>query len=537
MINKARGRWQEVEHSAQRLKKRGDAEPSDGVLREIAGVREVLQHMCQASVTRTSLREAVREVLLPLLREHRDELVETGGGAGEGAGSTVEAPAPLLGSGSSGGGASTMPEGVLHRLDSFEERIRRLAALDAEMLSSVDALGDRLQSVDGRVDGVDGRLGEMVSDLRGFAELLQNTSGRFDSTDEQVGALDVQLLQIGETLTQLDGRIAGSETRLDGVDERVGDVGTRLNDVGTHLSDVGEGLEDVRDGLRAQGGRMEGIDGRLLALSGRLESVDGKVREEVLKLAEQLTAVDGRLSELSVKMESLHGRVEEVNDKARESEEHLRKELEEMVQAMVERLAELRDMLQRVEGNLPEKGAVEARIVGLEERVDHRLEGVTQKVTEISGDLRDVRAGVANVDSVTPEIRSLAARFTEVRQALEAITGGIQDGEQGTRSIANELGGRLDQLQGVLDGGIKRWESDQSYTLERLSAIRDSLRDELQQVSAHVQKAQGSLLGRVMGRRDPGGVKLRQDEWEQLSGKIEGIVSGLESILSRRRPT
>ena len=69
--------------------------------------------------------------------------------------------------------------------------------------------------------------------------------------------------------------------------------------------------------------------------------------------------------------------------------------------------------------------------------------------------------------------------------------------------------------------------------VERLSAIRDSLRDQFQSVTEQVQ-GQGNLWDKITGKKE-GTLKLSKDDWERLSAKIEGIISGLESVLARKR--
>jgi hypothetical protein len=52
-------------------------------------------------------------------------------------------------------------------------------------------------------------------------------------------------------------------------------------------------------------------------------------------------------------------------------------------------------------------------------------------------------------------------------------------------------------------------------------------------VSAQVREAENSFLARFVGKKDPG-LKLSRDDWDKLAGKIEGIISGLESVLAKK---
>ena len=357
MIQKVSKDWSEVEAAATRLEG-DDSEEVNRLVQEISGVRQVLSRMCQVSVTRTTLKEAVREALFSVIAEHRSELfpeleglddkiLSAVGKAAEG-----ELPASVL-------APAGVPEEVTERMDVFEERVARLAAL----------------------------------------------------------------------------------------------------------------REDVSR-----------LDERLDALQGEVQTVQGEVRE------------------------------------TQGAEQELRKEIEQMVEALTEKLSEVQSMLARMETNLPERQAVDeigARIGRMEEQ------------------LGELMPRVSDLDSVTPEIRSLAARFTEVRQYLEKISGEVGEGNEGARQTRQALAERLAQLEGTLNAGIERWEEDQSATRDRLAGIRDTLRAQLEEVGAQAQSAKQGFVGKLM-KKEPK-VKLKQEELSALSTKIQGIVEGLDGILAGKQ--
>lgn len=189
-----------------------------------------------------------------------------------------------------------------------------------------------------------------------------------------------------------------------------------------------------------------------------------------------------------------------------------------MAEALTEKLSELRGMVARVEEVMPRRQLVEV--------IDERIGRLEERIAHVSEHVKSIDAG-------TPEVRSLGERFADVRTALAAISADIGQTGHSVNELRDSLSHRLGDLRDLVEAGIARWEGDQSQMLERLSAIRDTLRDKLRDVTSQVEAAQSTFIGKIMGK-DPG-LKLKRDEWEQLSGKIEGIISGLESILAKKQ--
>ena len=98
-------------------------------------------------------------------------------------------------------------------------------------------------------------------------------------------------------------------------------------------------------------------------------------------------------------------------------------------------------------------------------------------------------------------------------------------------NLRGSLGQGLSEVKSLVDAGIQRWEADESQALERISAMRDTLRDQLQAAGAQV-KGEG-LWNKITGKQ--AGLKLKREEWDMFSSKVESIISGLESILAKKR--
>jgi len=190
-----------------------------------------------------------------------------------------------------------------------------------------------------------------------------------------------------------------------------------------------------------------------------------------------------------------------------------------MVEALTSKLQELLNGLGRVEGLVPRKEDLRS----VDDRLGRMEEGFVR-----------VASQVESIDSLTPELRLLGEKLLDLRGRLGAIDDGVGQAGRGVGDLRDVLSTRLLDLQSLVEGGIQRWEADQSQMLERLSAIRDTLRDQLRDVGERAESLQPSLWGKLTGKKEES-LKLSREEWDRLSAKIEGIISGLETILARRQ--
>jgi len=415
-----------------------DSAEIQDLLKAVRGIQAALQTMSRVTVTRTTLRSAVEETLVPILQERGPELFPGWRAAPVGEGEVAP-----------GSGI-----GVEDRLRGFEERIEKLVEAESELHSAMARERDR---VDTRLGSVDERL---------------------SSFDDKFEAIGLRLQELAESVGEVNFRAAGIDERLGACDE-----GRMVLESDLRLAEqIREDMEELR------------------------ASVEDRLRSGLLVLEDRIAGVRSGLEGLIAGVESAIPAV--VSRKSSELEEKLRKEIDEMVHTVVRKLEELRNTLGRMEETLPRRDevrSVDEKIVRMEERL---------------GILSD---HVRNIDALTPDLRTLGGKLLELREELKEEFG----------SVGGTVTGGFGELRSLLENGISRWEEDQSQMVERLSAIRDSLRDQFQHVAEHVQ-GEGSLWDKIKGKKE-GTLKLSRDDWERLSAKIEGIISGLESVLARKR--
>ena len=145
-----------------------------------------------------------------------------------------------------------------------------------------------------------------------------------------------------------------------------------------------------------------------------------------------------------------------------------------MVQALMEKFSALHDLMKRMEQSMPHKSAVSTANERLH-RLEERLQAVASKVENVS-------SKVESIDAVTPEVRGMGRQFDQVRDRLSSLSSDVSDAGGRLGSLEGELSQQITELSSLLQAGISKWETDQSYTLEQLSVMRDVLRDQLRTV-------------------------------------------------------
>jgi chromosome segregation ATPase len=309
--------------------------------------------------------------------------------------------------------------------------------------------------------------------------------------------------------TRVDSRLGSMDERLAAFDDRFEAIGLRLQELADSVGEVNFRAAGIDERLGAcDEGRLalEGDVRRTESIRADMDelrtSIEGQLRSGLLVLEDRIAGVRSGLEGLIAGVESAIPAV--VSRKSSELEEKLRKEIDEMVHSVVRKLEELKNTLGRMEETLPRRDEVRS--------VDEKIGRMEERLGVLSDHVR-------NIDALTPELRTRGGKLLELREELGSMGGSVTGG--------------LGDLRTMLESGIARWEEDQSQMVERLSAIRDSLRDQFQTVAEHVQ-GQANIWDKIKGKKE-GTLKLSKDDWERLSAKIEGIISGLESVLARKR--
>lgn len=328
---------------------------------------------------------------------------------------------------------------------------------------------------------------EMVTLIPGLEErLARSDAGSQAGTAEAMASVD----QLSERLDALEAKIS---VVVGSSDERVGAFERQVCD---EFSLLAEDLTDLRS---------------------KLEGTDSQVRDELGLVSDGIVKIEQGLGELE---ESVP---ETAKSLLSELELRLRKEISEMIEQLTLYVGELKEMLGRVEERTPSRAMLES--MGAD--VSQRLDRIEQSFTRVS-------TQVEHIDSATPVIENMGERFRQLHEQTASAQLELNRNTEGVEEIRVTLGSRLDELEGILRQVLGSWDSDQSEMAERLSALRDSLRDQLKDFHQQVEGEQKGIWNKLRGNKEPG-LRLSGEEFGSLSGKLEGIITGLETVISKKK--
>ena len=308
-------------------------------------------------------------------------------------------------------------------------------------------------------------------------------SGLEGSQDEQMASAS-DIAEVKESVAEL-------RAKLDAIESRVGEVDSSFDD---RLGVIQLALTDVRSA----------VDGAGLQVRDEL----GIVSERVMQIEEGLGELEESVPETAKAVMT-------------EFEVRLRKEISEMLEHLTFQFGELKEMLSRVEEMVP------SRLERLGAEVDQRLGRIEESFGKVADQVR-------HLDSTTSEFEGMGTRFKELGERAASAQQELNRNTEGVEEIRTTLGSRLDELEGVLQQVISRWESDQSEMSQRLGNLRDSLRDQLADFNQQVEDEQKGFWSKLRGSKDPG-LTLSSEELCSLSGKLEGIITGLDTVISKKK--
>ena len=328
---------------------------------------------------------------------------------------------------------------------------------------------------------------ELVTLIPGLEErLARSDAGSQAGTAEAMASVD-----------QLSARLDALEAKISVVvgsgDERLGAFERQVCD---EFSLLAEDLTDLRS---------------------KLEGTDSQVRDELGLVSDGIVKIEQGLGELE---ESVP---ETAKSLLSELELRLRKEISEMIEQLTLYVGELKEMLGRVEERTPSRAMLES--MGAD--VSQRLDRIEQSFSRVS-------TQVEHIDSATPVIENMGERFRQLHEQTASAQLELNRNTEGVEEIRVTLGSRLDELEGILRQVLGSWDSDQSEMAERLSALRDSLRDQLKDFHQQVEGEQKGIWNKLRGNKEPG-LRLSGEEFGSLSGKLEGIITGLETVISKKK--
>ena len=378
---------------------------------------------------------------------------------------------------------------ISEQWDGMEEDLDRLGNSDGPQLQSVARkVGDVREALQSMCKASVTRttLKDAVREV--LVALIEERGGELFSGLE--GSQDEQMASASD-IAEVKESVAALRAKLDAIESRVGEVDSSFDD---RLGVIQLDLTDVRSA----------VDGAGLQVRDEL----GIVSERVMQIEEGLGELEESVPETAKAVMT-------------EFEVRLRKEISEMLEHLTFQFGELKEMLSRVEEMVP------SRLERLGAEVDQRLGRIEESFGKVSDQVR-------HLDSTTSEFEGMGTRFKELGERAASAQQELNRNTEGVEEIRTTLGSRLDELEGVLQQVISRWESDQSEMSQRLGNLRDSLRDQLADFNQQVEDEQKGFWSKLRGSKDPG-LTLSSEELCSLSGKLEGIITGLDTVISKKK--
>ena len=378
---------------------------------------------------------------------------------------------------------------ISEQWDGMEEDLDRLGNSDGPQLQSVARkVGDVREALQSMCKASVTRttLKDAVREV--LVALIEERGGELFSGLE--GSQDEQMASASD-IAEVKESVAELRAKLDAIESRVGEVDSSFDD---RLGVIQLDLTDVRSV----------VDDAGLQIRDEL----GIVSERVMEIEEGLGELEESVPETAKAVMT-------------EFEVRLRKEISEMLEHLTFQFGELKEMLSRVEEMVP------SRLERLGAEVDQRLGRIEESFGKVSDQVR-------HLDSTTSEFEGMGTRFKELGERAASAQQELNRNTEGVEEIRTTLGSRLDELEGVLQQVISRWESDQSEMSQRLGNLRDALRDQLADFNQQVEDEQKGFWSKLRGSKDPG-LTLSSEELCSLSGKLEGIITGLDTVISKKK--
>ncbi len=416
MIRKLTDQWGEIEKGIRPMERSNtgesgsararhtDTKQLQAIVSQIGNVRDALRTMCKVSVTRQSLKSAVREALFPVIQEHRDELFPEVVELRRRLGLAEEDPGVLdVYRGESPTASDEAVKAFRERLEGFEARIGELGS----------SFNEDLEGVGSKVDTVETGLTRLRS-----------------SVDHQVGAFQ-------DSLEQVQGAVSKVQQHLGQLEESVPEQAKAAAD-------------EVEERLRKEIAEMvEQLDGKL----ADLRDVLGRV-ESTVPTREQLSAVGERLERLEVSFDRVSEQVTTIESSTPE------------VQALGQRFQELRELVGSTSERLEASGELVGSAISttLGTRIDELESALRDGIRRWESDQSQVSERLGNLrDSLRDQLREFSSQVEDAHGSLWGKLTGKKD--PGLKLSGEEFDALSDKLEGVIAGietVIAKRKDDQS---------------------------------------------------------------------------
>ena len=386
---------------------------------------------------------------------------------------------------------------------------------------------DRLESSDEpQLESVAQKVGDVRTALQNMCKAsVTRTTLREAVREVLVALIEERGGELFSGLAQSQGQQERPASGVAELKESVDELRAKLVAIESRVGDTDASIDARLAAIESRVGETgASIDARLGAIQLDLTDVRSAVGNAELQARDELGVVSERIMEIE---EGFGELAESVPETAKavmtEFEVRLRKEISEMLEHLTLQFNDLKNMVGRVEEMVP------ARMESLGAEVDQRLGRIEESFGKVS-------VQVENIGSATSEFESLGTRFRELGAQTASAQQELNRNTESVEEISSTLATRLDELESALRQAISMWENDQSDMSQRIGNLRDSLRDQLKDFNQQVEERQKGIWNKLRGNKDLG-LTLSSEEFCSFSGKLEGIIAGLDTVISKKKET
>ena len=200
----------------------------------------------------------------------------------------------------------------------------------------------------------------------------------------------------------------------------------------------------------------------------------GSIEDSFLKLSDQMRHINST----APATKNLEGHFMQLREQVASAQAELHRNSQgvaaEISGTFGSRLDELEKILHEVVSKWDnDQSEMTQRLSHLQGLQPDQLNGVNERLGRIEDSFLKLSDQMRYIDSTNPAPRSLEGHFTQLREQVASAQAELHRNSQGVAAeISGTFGSRLDELEGILQKLIAKWESDQLKMAQKLSQLQ-----------------------------------------------------------------
>ena len=346
-------------------------------------------------------------------------------------------------------------EGILQELiDKWEsdqsELAQRLSQLQGFQSDELNNFNERL----GRIEDSFLKVSDQVRHIDSTTPAIESLEAHFTQLRDQVASAQAELHRNSQGVAKIGGVFGGRLDELEGILKQV---------IARWDSDQLEMTQRLSHLQGFQPDQLNGVNERL-----------GSIEDSFLKLSDQMRHINST----APATKNLEGHFMQLREQVASAQAELHRNSQgvaaEISGTFGSRLDELEKILHEVVSKWDnDQSEMTQRLSHLQGLQPDQLNGVNERLGRIEDSFLKLSDQMRYIDSTNPAPRSLEGHFTQLREQVASAQAELHRNSQGVAAeISGTFGSRLDELEGILQKLIAKWESDQLKMAQKLSQLQ-----------------------------------------------------------------